>query len=121
MMMAEDIVNISNETTAETWIAETDPEGNILRDEKGEVKLRKMIIPMNSDVVARNRLRIDTRKWVLSKVLPKIYGDKVVNQLVGADDGPIQVAAVDMKGLSDDELEQMKKLLTKTQLPTLKG
>lgn len=27
--------------------------------------------------VARDRLRVDTRKWYLSKVLPKIYGDKV--------------------------------------------
>ena len=25
----------------------------------------------------RSRLRVDTRKWFLSKVLPKIYGDKV--------------------------------------------
>jgi hypothetical protein len=29
------------------------------------------------DVIARSRLRVDTRKWLLSKALPKIYGDKV--------------------------------------------
>lgn len=27
--------------------------------------------------VARDRLRVDTRKWFLSKVAPKIYGDKM--------------------------------------------
>ncbi len=27
--------------------------------------------------VARDRLRVETRKWMLSKVLPKIYGDKL--------------------------------------------
>jgi hypothetical protein len=27
--------------------------------------------------VARDRLRVDTRKWYLSKVLPKVYGDKL--------------------------------------------
>lgn len=27
--------------------------------------------------VARDRLRVDTRKWFLSKVAPKIYGDKI--------------------------------------------
>ena len=27
--------------------------------------------------VARDRLRVDTRKWLLSKALPKIYGDKL--------------------------------------------
>lgn len=25
----------------------------------------------------RSRLRVDTRKWLLSKVLPKVYGDKI--------------------------------------------
>ena len=25
----------------------------------------------------RNRLRVDTRKWLLSKALPKIYGDRL--------------------------------------------
>lgn len=27
--------------------------------------------------VARDRLRVDTRKWLLSKALPKVYGDKL--------------------------------------------
>lgn len=31
----------------------------------------------DSGAVAHQRLRIDTRKWFLSKVLPKIYGDKI--------------------------------------------
>jgi hypothetical protein len=32
---------------------------------------------VNGDAVARSRLRADTRKWLLSKVLPKVYGDKL--------------------------------------------
>ena len=28
------------------------------------------------DQVDRSRLRVDSRKWLLSKALPKIYGDK---------------------------------------------
>jgi len=32
---------------------------------------------LNGDHVQRSRLRIETRKWILSKALPKIYGDKV--------------------------------------------
>lgn len=31
----------------------------------------------NHEIVARSRLRTDTRKWMLSKVLPKVYGDKL--------------------------------------------
>jgi hypothetical protein len=31
----------------------------------------------NKEVVMRSRLRVDTRKWFLSKVLPKKFGDKM--------------------------------------------
>lgn len=31
----------------------------------------------NGEHVQRSRLRVDTRKWMLSKALPKIYGDKI--------------------------------------------
>lgn len=31
----------------------------------------------NSEFTARSRLRLDTRKWMLSKMLPKVYGDKL--------------------------------------------
>lgn len=44
----------------------------------------------NGEHLQRSRLRVDTRKWMLSKTLPKIYGDKVTTQLVGANDGPVQ-------------------------------
>jgi hypothetical protein len=37
------------------------------------------------DAVQRDRLRVDTRKWLLSKALPKIYGDKVTNEITGKD------------------------------------
>ena len=30
----------------------------------------------NYDVIARSRLRVDTRKWIVSKLLPKVYGDR---------------------------------------------
>ena len=46
----------------------------------------------NHDVIARSRLRVDTRKWLLSKALPKVFGDKIVQEHTGADGGPIQQA-----------------------------
>ena len=30
----------------------------------------------NGEHIQRSRLRVDARKWMLSKVLPKVYGDK---------------------------------------------
>lgn len=31
----------------------------------------------NGEFVARSRLRVDSRKWLASKLLPKVYGDKI--------------------------------------------
>jgi len=38
----------------------------------------------NSDHINRSRLRIDTRKWLMSKLAPKKYGDKLA---IGGDGG----------------------------------
>ena len=47
---------------------------------------------LDATAVARNRLRVDARKWVASKLLPKKYGDKVTQELTGADGGPINMS-----------------------------
>ena len=43
------------------------------------------------DHIARSRLRVDTRKWLLSKMLPKQYGEKTQMELTGKDGGPVEV------------------------------
>lgn len=48
-------------------------------------------IVLNGEHVQRSRLRLDTRKWMLSKVLPKIYGDKIVQEHTGPDGGPVDI------------------------------
>lgn len=47
----------------------------------------------NMAAVARARLQVDTRKWLLSKLIPKQYGDQLT--LTGADGGPIQISWAD--------------------------
>ena len=42
----------------------------------------------NSEHIARSRLRVDTRKWLMSKLQPKKYGDKIHH--AGEDGGPIK-------------------------------
>lgn len=34
-------------------------------------------VVLNGEHIQRSRVRIDTRKWLLSKALPKVYGDKI--------------------------------------------
>lgn len=43
---------------------------------------------LNTDHIQRSRLRVDSRKWYLSKLAPKRYGDKVA--LTGGDGGAVQ-------------------------------
>lgn len=37
----------------------------------------------------KTRVQIDARKWVLSRMNPKKYGDKFTQELTGADGGPV--------------------------------
>jgi len=45
---------------------------------------------LNGEHVQRSRLRIETRKWLASKLKPKKYGDKVDLTHAGPNGGPIQ-------------------------------
>lgn len=58
-----------------------------------------MEVVFDSTAVARNRLRLDARKWLLSKMAPKRYGDKLETVLSGG--VTVRKAAADM---TDDEL-----------------
>lgn len=70
---ADQIVAIADELTIETR-------------HQGE----DVILDVSSTAVARNRLRVDARKWYASKLAPKKYGDKLESVVTGADGGPIQ-------------------------------
>lgn len=50
------------------------------------------------------RLALDARKWYLSKLLPKKFGDKMHTELTGKDGGPIRTETTDVSKLSEDEL-----------------
>src|SRR5580692_5216704 len=40
---------------------------------------------LNGEHIQRSRVRIDTGKWLLCKMLPKVYGDKAEVAVTGAD------------------------------------
>jgi hypothetical protein len=52
------------------------------------------------DVIARSKLRVDTRKWYLAKSMPKLYGERVALEHSGPNGVPIQVTQT----LEDAEL-----------------
>lgn len=80
-------------------------EGDYAADEFGNLK-------PNHEYINRSRLRIDTRKWFASKVMPKIYGDKI--ELSGDKEAPLHVHTVqELKHLTDDQLLEQINALTK--------
>jgi hypothetical protein len=61
----EEILDIADGTAKDT-----------IYTDKGEIP--------NSEWIARSRLRVDSRKWMLGKMNPKKYGDKIQQELSGA-------------------------------------
>jgi hypothetical protein len=75
--LAEEMLDIADDGTND-WMEKKNKDGSTF-----EV--------LNAEHVQRSRLRIDTRKWIASKLKPKKYGDKVTSVLTGPNDGPIQI------------------------------
>ena len=73
-VMADEILEIADDGRNDTY-----------EDEEGNTRT-------NLDVLGRSRLRVDTRKWLLSKALPKVYGDKIAH--TDADGGSVAGAIV---------------------------
>lgn len=96
MLWAEELLEISD-----------DGRNDYYKDDEGRKRT-------DYDVIARSRLRIDTRKWMLSKMLPKVYGDKLTTEVSGPGGGPVQIdAGFDASKLSPDEREALRALVLK--------
>ena len=50
----------------------------IADSQEGDVTTVDGVEQTNHDVIARAKLRIDTRKWMAGKLRPKVYGDRSV-------------------------------------------
>jgi hypothetical protein len=72
-LLAEEILEISDDSSGD---AVTDPQTGAVR--------------MDAEFVARSRLRVDSRKWLAARMAPKKYGDKITQEHIGADGGPIK-------------------------------
>ena len=90
-VLADEIIEIADDGTNDTYV-----------DEKGQTRV-------DQDHIQRSRLRVDTRKWVLAKVLPKVYGEKVE-----VDAGPNALAALsEAKTTLAEKMDAMAKALNR--------
>lgn len=86
--LAEEIFDIADDG-ANDWMEKFSAEGDSLGWQ------------LNGEHVQRSRLRIDTRKWYLSKIMPKKYGDR----LEVANTGLPLVIIKDLSGRADDSAD----------------
>ena len=49
---------------------------------------------INGEAINRSRLRVDTEKWLLSKLLPKKYGDRIEQRVADADGNKLESIVV---------------------------
>jgi hypothetical protein len=75
------------DTLADELIDIADDSANDYYDKPvGEGETQRVV---DAEHINRSRLRVDTRKWVASKLKPKKYGDKIDHTLGGPNGGPI--------------------------------
>ncbi|HEY8994262.1 MAG TPA: hypothetical protein VIM71_06360 [Lacunisphaera sp.] len=79
--MAEDCLDIADDGTNDFGFKEGD-------DADGEGAKPVFL----AEHVQRSRLRVDTRKWLMSKMAPKKFGDATRLEHTGADGAPIPFA-----------------------------
>jgi len=94
--LADEIVSISDE-----------------QEVKASYNGEEVTLGLDATAIARNRLRVDARKWAASKLKPRVYGDKVTQEHTGAGGGAIKVESLNLTALSDTELEAMRTLMLK--------
>ena len=66
-------------------ILEISDESEVAANYQGD----QVTLDLSPTAVARNRLRIDARKWAASKMVPKKYGDKTT--VAGDADNPVKM------------------------------
>ena len=81
--LLEELVQIADDGMNDTYVTEDGKEST------------------NQDVIARSRLRVDARKWVIAKLAPKKYGDKITQEITGVDGKDL---FRDVKDMTEEEI-----------------
>lgn len=80
--LAEEMLDIADDGSND-WMEKTGKDGESIGWQ------------VNGEHVQRSRLRLDTRKWIASKLKPKKYGDKITTEHTGEINIGKMLAAID--------------------------
>ncbi len=89
--MADELVDISDEGVNDWYDRELDSGG--------------VVQAPDHEHIARSKLRVDTRKWLLSKLVPKQYGDKLAVEHSGEIGLAERLVAARTRALSPPTIE----------------
>lgn len=79
-VLVDEILEISDDISQDTVI-----------DDAGKTSI-------NYEHINRTRLRVDTRKWIACKLVPRVYGDRVANShAIEADEQSKQQSFIDIR------------------------
>ena len=74
--MSDEILDIADDTSRDTKTIQ-----------RGDLEIEVE----NSEWINRCKLQVDTRKWLMGKLAPKKYGERITQEHTGADGGPLQI------------------------------
>ncbi len=74
---AEEIIDIADDATNDYMLRKNEDASESWR--------------LDSENIQRSRLRVEARKWVVSRILPKKYGERVALEHSGSSNGPKMV------------------------------
>lgn len=89
-LLADQIIEIADDSSGDTIITE---KGHLI---------------MDSEFVARSRLKVDARKWKASKLAPRKYGDKIQQEVSGPDGAPIAMNIINFGDVDPRKPEEKK-------------
>lgn len=95
---ASDLLKAADKAARGSYAAQKGEELMFLSDEDPIVAFSKLdpgdkeVVRVDSAAVAWQKLRVDTRKWLVSKVLPALYGERTIVQ--NPDGTPLAVPAL---------------------------
>jgi hypothetical protein len=89
--LAEQILEIADTSVEATKTVDSDENGRTTT---------------TTDAVDRSRLKVDARKWLMSKLKPKKYGDRTT--LAGDPDSPLELGVKHMIAGSDELLKKIR-------------
>jgi len=89
-IIADEILDIADDGSND-WMERRDEEGVFMGWRE------------NGEAMRRSHLRIESRKWLASKLLPKRWGDKTTTEITGPDGTPlIQPQVIDTRSMTPE-------------------